>query len=545
VPHKALPQVVILGGGFAGIGSAIALQKLARRGTADIHLVSDENYFVFQPLLPEVVAARLEPTHILNPIRQLCPAVHFHCAKVKSVDLPGRKVFLQGSDGGEECFPYDHLVLGMGVSLDLSSIPGLREHAMPIKTLGDAFHLRNHILRQLEIADLQKDDAAARRALTFVVIGGGFSGVETIAEVNDMIKSVLHFYRRASRIGHRMVLIHSRDRILNELGDELAVFAQDKLRSRGVEIITGTRVKEVTPNKVILPDGTEIETSTVVCSVGNAPLPMLAAMNLPLQKGRIDVDEHLRVRGHTGVWSLGDCAAIPDVKRGGLCPPTAQYALRQGKRCAENIAAEIAGRPTKPFSFGGLGQLAVVGHHCGVAQVMGFKFAGLLAWFFWRTVYWSKLPGMRCKIRVGIDWALDLFFPRDITMLQVRRSDTLARAHYKAGEVIFHQGDPGDLFYMIETGEVEILVKNNGEPEKMIRKMGPGESFGELALMGHNKRTATVRCVGPVNVIAMKNEDFSTMIGSFGFVRDHFAGRKTDLYRDLPGGPSRPEEETR
>jgi NADH dehydrogenase len=178
-----------------------------------------------------------------------------------------------------------------------------------------------------------------------------------------------------------------------------------------------------------------------------------------------------------------------------------------------------------------------------VAQVLGFRFAGLLAWFFWRTVYWSKLPGLRCKIRVGIDWALDLFFPRDITMLQVRRSDTLARAHYKQGEVIFNQGDPGDLFYMIENGQVEILVKNGGEPPKIVRTMGPGESFGELALMGQTHRTATVRCASPVNVIAMKNEDFSTLVGSFDFIRDHFVERRSSVYQDLPRDPAGVQEE--
>ena len=538
--NGAPTRVVILGGGFAGVTMAMELGRLAR-GDRDVnvHLVSNENYFVFQPLLPEVVACRIEPSHIINPVRQLCRNAHVTRAAIREVDLTARRVRLVDSDAKRELdVDYDMLVVALGVTMDLSRIPGMREHALPIKNLGDAFHLRNHVLRKLEEADHELDEERRRRMLTFVAVGGGFSGVETVAELNDMVKGVLRYYRRARDTGHRMVLVHSRDRILNELEPGLAEFAQRKLQQRGVELVLGTHVAECTGGGVVLTNGAEIVSDTVVCTVGNSPHPVITGTRFPQERGRILVDECLRVKGLPGVWALGDCAMVPDVKRGGFCPPTAQYALRQGKQCARNVYAAIRGGHARPFVFAGLGQLAVVGHRCGVAQLpAGIKISGLLAWVLWRSVYWWKLPGARAKMRVGIDWALDLFFPRDIAMLDVQRTELLGRAHYKKGEVMVRQGEIGDRFYVIERGEVEVVRENNGREEVLAQRTA-GESFGEIALMRNTPRTATVRCLTPVDVISFSREDFRALVGSSETFRALFEGQVRAMEPDSSHTPA-------
>ncbi len=528
-------QIVILGGGFAGVTAAMAFQRRLRRNRLlDVHLVSDENYFLFQPLLPEIVACGIEPGHILNPIRHLCPHIQFHCANVESIEPSSQHVVLTGPDATQRHhLRYDHLVICLGVAMDLSRISGMAEHALPMKTLGDAFHLRNHILSKLEQADLEPDGRKRRAALTFVAVGGGFSGVETIAEVNDMVRGALRFYPHAQSVGPRVFLIHSRERILNELDAELARFAGKKLQQRGVELVLNHRVKEVTPTGIVLDDDRVIETETVICTVGNAPQPLLDRTSLPQDRGRLLADEYLRVQGCTNLWTLGDAALIPDRVRGGHCPPTAQYAVRQGRQCAENVLAAIAGRPLRPFAFSGLGQLAVVGRRCGVAQVFGMRFSGLIAWWLWRTVYWSKLPGLRCKIRVGLDWALDLLFPRDITKLDVHRTERLRRAHYRPGDWIIRQGEVGDRFYLIEKGEVEVIQQGADGSEKLLAVRAAGESFGEIALLHDTPRTAGVRARTPADVVAITRNDFRTLLGSF----ELFRSRVLQDSRDRGGEP--------
>jgi len=506
------------------VSVARELGRLARRDPAiEVHLVSNENFFVFQPLLPEIVACGVEPAHILNPIRQLCPDVHFHCRAVESFDPTAKTVTLAAADSRHrQTLSYDHLVLALGLTIDLSRTPGMAEHSKPIKTLGDAFHLRNHVLDRLEQADIEPDEGRRRQLLTVVAVGGGFSGVETVAEINDMLRGVIRFYPRARVVGTRMILVHSRDRILNELTEGLARFAEKKLRQRGVEIILDSRVKEATPEGVILGDDRRIPAGTVICTVGNAPHPLVSASSLPQDKGRVQVEVELRVKGFSDIWALGDAAMIPDIKRSGFCPPTAQYALRQGRHCARNILAVISNRAPTPFAFGGLGQLAVVGHRCGVAEVFGLRIAGILAWFFWRSVYLSKLPGLKCKVRVAVDWLLDVVFPRDITKFSLERTDRVQRAHYRRGDVIVHQGEIGDSFYIIENGEVEVLQRGaGGEPIRVaVRKAG--ESFGEIALLKATPRTATVRCLTPVDVILLTGRDFRTLVDSCGVLRSRW-----------------------
>jgi NADH dehydrogenase len=520
---KRRVQVVILGGGFAGIGAALEFgRQLRHAAEVDVHLVSEENYCVFQPMLPEVVAGGIEPTHIVNPVRQLCVGMKFHCARVEAIDAHAKSVKLVGADGRQEfALPYDHLVLALGQVVDLSRVPGMTQHALPIKTLGDAFHLRNQVLSRLEQADLEPDDARRKHLLTFVTVGGGFSGVETAAEIHDLIRRVLPFYPNAWKTGHRMVLIHSRERILNELPPSLGDFAQKTLARRGVEILTNLKSVEATADGVKLSDGRFLGCGTLICTIGNAPHPLISNGEWPQDGGRVVTDDCMRVTGRDGVWALGDMAAVPDRVTGGICPPTAQYAIRQGRQLARNVLAAVHGAAPQPFRFKCLGQLAVVGHHCGVAMVLGMKFSGVVAWMMWRAIYWSKLPSFVSKVRVGLDWALDLVFPRDLTKFETRRTEAVSLAHYRPGDVIVRQGERGDCFYVIQKGRVEIVRADAAATaETRLGEKGPGESFGEAALVNDAPRNATVRALTAVDVLAVSRGDFKKLVASYGAVRE-------------------------
>lgn len=510
-------KVVIVGGGFAGIETASRLGRFLKGDdTVEIVLVSSENYFLFQPLLPEVVASSIEPSHILNPIRHLCRHVQYRWGTVETIDLQAQQLTLIGTESTKpQLLSYDHLVLCLGQVVGSSTVPGMNEHALSLKTLGDAFQLRNHILSRLEEAEITDDDAVRRTLLTFVTIGGGFSGVETAAAINDLIKDVTAFYPRAQSTGYRSIMIHAGDRILAELDPGLGVFAQRKLEARGVEVRLKTRVNDVTRDRVVLGDGQTIATGSVISTVGNVPHPLVGKLGLPQERGRILVDDCLRVRGFRNLWALGDAALVPDIQKGGVCPPTAQYAVRQGKQCAKNVLAVIRGRAPVPFQYKGRGQLAVIGKHCGIAQIGKWKLSGLGAWFLWRTVYFMKLPGLRCRVRVAFDWILDFLFPRDITKIEVHRTDVLPRAHFTQGEVIIRQGDIADCFYLIETGQVEIVKEVPGKAPESLRVCSAGDTFGEVGILRNAPRTATVRCLTAVDVLKFGRQNFLSMFGGY------------------------------
>lgn len=320
---------------------------------------------------------------------------------------------------GNEAVPFDQLVLALGSVSNYFGLPGVAEHALTIKSLADATALHAHVIDKLEHADLQHDPAARRQLLTFVVAGGGFAGVETPAELNDFVRGAKRFYPNVSPDDVRMVLIHSGKRILPEVSEALSAYALKKLRSRGVEVLLETRVLGCTASAVQLSTGVELPTNTFIWAAGAAPSPILDRLDLPRTKtGRIEVDAAMAVKGRPGIWAVGDSAAIPDLVTSGMCPPTAQYALRQGKCLAKNIAASMHGEETQPFRFKAIGLLAGLGHRSAVAEILGMKFSGFIAWWLWRTVYLMKLPGFERKLRVAIDWTLDLFFARDIVYLR-------------------------------------------------------------------------------------------------------------------------------
>ncbi len=417
-------QIIILGGGFGGMYCALEFEKALARGlNADVVLVNKENFFLFTPMLHEVAASDLDLTNIVSPVRKLLRRVKFFDGDVEHVNLAKRRVGLShGEQHHHHELEYDHLVVALGTVTNFYGIPGLEKRALTMKTLGDAIYLRNKLIENLEVADF--DCCAAERdpLLTVVVAGGGFSGVETIASVNDFLREAVRFYPTLRETMLRLVLVHPGAVILPELGEKLGRYAQEKLRARGVEIRVNTKVESVTERGVKLTDGECIDTFNIVWTAGTSPNPHLDVLPCKKERGRVCVNEFLEVADWPGVWSLGDCAIIPDLTTGKPCPPTAQHALRQGRVLARNIIAAIQGGEKKAFRFKQLGALATIGQRTGVARMFGFQFSGFIAWWMWRTIYLSKLPRFEKKFRVALDWTLDILFAKDLVQFQTLRA---------------------------------------------------------------------------------------------------------------------------
>jgi NADH dehydrogenase len=417
--------ILVLGSGFGGLYAVLRLQKKLRRADGvRIVLVNRENFFSFTPMLHEVAASDLDLTHIVSPVRKLLRGVDFFLGDVEEVDLARRRVRVtHGSDHHHHDIAFDHLVLGLGCTTNFFGIPGLAENALTMKSLGDAIALRNRVIQSLEEADTEcAAKAGLRKALTTVVVaGGGFAGVETLASVNDFARQALRFYPNLSDADLRMVLVHPGETILPELDPRLGRYAQRKLAARGVELRLGARVTGVGPEGVALSDGSLVPAHTLVWTAGTSPHPLLARVACKKERGRVLVDETLEVPDQPGVWALGDCAFVPD-EHGKPHPPTAQHALRQGRVLADNLLASLRGGRKRAFRFRTIGQLATIGRRAGVAQIFGLRFSGFFAWWLWRTIYLAKLPRLEKKVRVMLDWTLDLLFSKDLVQFATVRS---------------------------------------------------------------------------------------------------------------------------
>ncbi|HYD47209.1 MAG TPA: NAD(P)/FAD-dependent oxidoreductase [Terriglobales bacterium] len=422
-------RIVVLGGGFGGMYTVMALERLlGRHPGVEITLVNKDNYFVFTPMLHEVAASDLDLTHIVNPIRKLLRRAAFFHGDVLDIDLANQAVTV--SHGVDQDHPhrlaYDHLVIGLGSVSNFFDTPGVQPRCFTMKTLGDAIDLRNRLIDSMEEADFECCPEVRRRMMTFVVAGAGFAGVETIAAIRDYMHAALRHYRNLCRDDIRLVLVHPGETVLPELDAKLGRYAQRKLIERGVDVRLGAKVESFGERSVRLSDGTEIATANLIWTAGSAPNPLLAGLPCRRERGRIAVDPFLQVEGWPNVWSLGDCAAVPD-PAGDLCPPTAQHASRQGKILAHNIAATIRGGQTRTFAFRSVGQLAAIGRRTGVANIFGWRFSGFLAWWLWRTVYLMKLPRFERKLRVALDWTLDLIFSKDLVQCPTQRSRAVER----------------------------------------------------------------------------------------------------------------------
>jgi NADH dehydrogenase len=420
-PERAIKsRIVILGGGFAGVATAERLErKFGPDPSVEFTLISDTNALLFTPMLAEVATSSLEPTHISSPLRTSLRRTNVVRRRADGIDVERRRVLLEPDSGSAgnaaEEVPYDHLVLALGAVSNYLGMDNLQENALDFKTLPDAIRIRNHAIDAFERADREPNPEIRRSLLTFVVAGGGFAGAELAGGLNDFVRGMLAYYPNIPPEELRIIVIHSRGRILPELSETLADYALEHMKERGVTFELNTRVADAQRGVVVLDSGEEIRTETLVWTAGTTPNPLL--QDLPVEhdkRGAVPVDENLAVPGYAGLWAAGDCAAVTDAKTGEPCPPTAQFALREAHTLAHNVHASVRGRSPKAFHFSGLGTLCVVGHHTACAEIKGVRFSGLLAWMMWRAVYLSKLPGLERKVRVFVDWNIELFFPRDI-----------------------------------------------------------------------------------------------------------------------------------
>lgn len=426
-PREVKTRVVILGGGFAGVTTAQHLEEqFGADPSVSITLVSDTNALLFTPMLAEVAGSSLEATHITSPLRTSLRRTTVIRNRATAIDLQQRCVRLapdiplasQALAAGKaegHTVPFDHLVLALGAVSNYLGLQNVEAEAFDFKTLGDAIRIRNHVIDLFERAEDEPPSPARQAMLTFVVAGGGFAGAELAGALNDFARGMLVYYPSISPEEVCVILVHSRDRILPELSEELAAYALERMAARGVVFKLNTRVADARRGAVILNPQEEIQTETLVWTAGTAPNALLQTLPIERDKrGAVVVDKTLAVPGQVGVWAAGDCALVVDAQTGQPCPPTAQFALREAATLAHNIHASVHGQPLKPFHFDSLGALCVVGHHTACAEIKGFRFSGLFAWFLWRGIYLAKLPSLERKVRVLVDWIVELFFPRDI-----------------------------------------------------------------------------------------------------------------------------------
>ena len=408
--RRAVGGTLVAGGGFAG---AYVARFLGRAGAT---IVSRENSMLFTPILPEAASGTLEPRHVVVPLRQMCPHAELLLGRVRSLDEGDRVVHVETPDAGSYEIAYEQLVVALGAVPRTFPVPGLGEHGLGFKDLADAIHLRNHVLRQLEGADAQSDPEEAARHLGFVFVGAGYAGVEALAELSDLVRDALRYYPRLRSVRQRWVLVDAAPKILAEIPHRLGEYAARELTRRGVEIHLSTTLQSVDGREAVLSNGTRIPTHTLVWTAGVKAHPLLAELGLPLDdRGRVRVDELLRVEGRRHLWALGDCAAVPNAATPGrVDPPTSQHALRQARRLAKNLSDD-----PQPYRYRMLGQVATLGRYKGIADVLGVRLRGFPGWFLTRSYHLLQLPLFSRKLRVVTDWTTSLFFRRDIAELSL------------------------------------------------------------------------------------------------------------------------------
>jgi NADH:ubiquinone reductase (H+-translocating) len=386
-------NVVIAGGGFGGLAAARELERKLPKQSARLMLVNETNYSTYTPFLPEAAAGTLEPRHVVTPLREILNRTYIRLGAIAGHDPEAKTVELKAQSGDSETVPYDQLLLSLGSVSRTLPIPGLTDHAMGFKGLADAIVLRNRIVENLEEANATGDHQRREELLTFVFIGGGYAGLEALAELQDFAADAMDSYPRARLHGMRWILVEAAPRVLPEIDQDLADYALRELRGRGIDIKLETQLKEVTANSVTLSTGETVPTTTVVWTAGVAPAPILKELSLPLdERGRVPVDDHLRVQGLDSVWAIGDCAAAPD-SRGGFSPPTAQIAVRQGPVAARNIAAELGIGTAEPFTYQSRASFVNLGRYKAVGALGDYQFRGFPAWFMARTYHMSQIPG--------------------------------------------------------------------------------------------------------------------------------------------------------
>lgn len=531
-------KIVILGGGFAGAKCAKTLSKKLDLDSHEIILFNKENHMVFHPLLAEVVGGSLDPDPVTTPLRQLLPKVKCRTEEVHSVDLENNFVKYENNRATYDTLKYDYIVICCGSAVNLSIIPGMQDHAFPIKTVGDAIALRVHVIEQLEKAEVEDNPSAKQHLLSFIIIGGGFSGVEVAGEINDLVRDSNRFYQNIDEKEVKVTLVHGGDQILPEVSPSLRDFAQEKMEKAGVTFVLGSNASFVTNKGVGYGDNGIVEGNTVVGAVGNTMPSVIKRLNVEKERGRIINEPDMRIKGYSNAWAIGDCSYTINNYDSKPSPPTGQFAERQGNQTAENIIRVMKGEETKPFSFNPIGLLCSIGGNNAVAEIKGFRISGFFAWFMWRAVYLFKLPKFSKKVKVGLDWFWDIFFARDLAHTKIQQTDTIAKAHFEAGDYIFRQGETSNNFYIIEKGEVEVTrIHPPDTREEVIAVLGENDFFGEMSLLQGTNHTANIRARTDIEVLVMGKHVFektSTIKPFRTLVEETIKRRGVNIWQKVP-----------
>jgi len=416
---KQSKNLVIIGGGFAGSVLASKLEKQLS-SEWEIYLLSKTNFVTYNPLLPEVVGASVLPGHVQAPIRQMVKRTRIRMVKVDKIDFDQRKVLYHNNEPGE--LHFDELVFASGVDANINMIEGLQEHALPLKTVGDALQIRKHVIERLEQATIHPDPQRRRQLTRFVVIGGGFSGVEVAGELEHFLCSARRYYKNVVKEDCQVTILHGGDCLLPELSEKLGQKTQDIFRRRGIDVRLNARAARIEAEQVVLRDGQTVQGANIICTIGNSPQTVNQCDCLPLERGKIITQPDMSVAGVEGVWALGDCALVPNKHDGKLCAPTAQFADRQARFLANNIAAKLKGKQTKVFSYKPIGMLASIGRQKAVAEIYGIRLSGLVAFLMWRGIYLLKVPTLSRKVRLFLEWNWAMIFPPDIAHMGFKRT---------------------------------------------------------------------------------------------------------------------------
>jgi NADH dehydrogenase len=527
-------RIVCLGGGWSAIYFVAALKSAIRRGQVQVTVVSRDNFHTFHGFIGEMLVGRIQPFQIINPARRIFPGARFHNAEVEAIDVDKQTVTTSRKlDGRQYVLPYDYLYVSLGSIDDLSRYPGIAEHAHKLKTYWDCFKVRNHILAMLEMAEIEDDPAERRRLLTFVVVGGGYGGIEVAAELQDYVKQLAKKeYPLLHEDELRVMVLEGGSRILPELHqhhEPLVSYAERFLKKSGLEIKVNTRIVAATPEEAVLDGGERIPTRSIISSSGTALSPLLE--RLPYERderGRLKTDRFARVVGSENIWAGGDCAAVPHPK-GGTCPTVAIFAMRSGRLAARNIVRTLQKKPLQPFTFTGLGDACSLGRRRAVSQVWGLRFYGIFAWIIWRSLFLAFVPTWDRRIRIFLDWMLTPIFGRDIVNVRMDEPYGIRQELYEPGQAVVRQGEIGKRLYLIWKGEAEV-IRRTSNGEEVIAVLGSGAHFGETAVFDDVRRTATVRAKTRLEVISLGQAEavvLSDAVRPFG-----------DIVRKVPAAPA-------
>lgn len=414
-------RILVVGGGYVGMYTALRLQSTLRRGAATVTVVDPQPHMTYQPFLPEAAAGSVEPRHVVVPLRRVLRKCRVLSGRVVRIEHARRSAVVEATGGRVEVMGYDVLVVAPGSIARTLPIPGLAEQGIAFKTIGEAIYLRNHVLSRLDAAETTLDLELRRKLLTFLVVGGGYAGIEALAELEDMARYASRYYESISPEDMRWVLVEATGRIMPEVSPEMGSYTLARLVERGIDVFLDTRVKTMERGNVVLDDGTEFDTDTIVWTAGVKANPMLRQTDLPLdEKGRVRCEPTLQVVDQPGVFSAGDCAAVPDLSKDdpdATTAPSAQHAVRQAKVLADNVLAQLRGRHLRNYKHSNAGSVASLGLYRGVAEIYGLKIKGLPAWFMHRTYHISRMPTFNRKVRILADWTGALLFRREVVAL--------------------------------------------------------------------------------------------------------------------------------